>query len=68
MARSKARKGPAYLRLIVGLFCTALFVAGLTRFEQMHWRETIISFAVGLLCGYYYTSAWYERRSNDNGS
>jgi hypothetical protein len=68
MTRSKARKGQMYFRLIVGLLCTALFVASLRRFGQMQWRETIISFGVGLLCGYYYTSAWYERRSNDNSS
>jgi hypothetical protein len=47
--------------------CTALFVLSLVRFQQNGWRENIVAFLIGLLSGYYYTSAWYVGRTRESG-
>jgi hypothetical protein len=61
-------KGLAYFRLAIGLLCTALFVLGLVNLQRDNWREGIVTFFIGLLSGYYYTSAWYELRRSDKDS
>jgi hypothetical protein len=61
-------KGAAYLRLAIGLLCTVLFVLGLANLQRDSWREGIVNFFIGLLSGYYYTSAWYELRRNGKDS
>jgi drug/metabolite transporter (DMT)-like permease len=58
----KSFNGAAYLRLGIGLMCTALFVLSLVHFQQKGWRESIVAFLIGLLSGYYFTSAWYAGR------
>src|ERR1019366_575935 len=67
MRRRTILKKSAYLRLGIGLMCTALFVLSLVRFQQNGWRENIVAFLIGLLSGYYYTSAWYVGRTRESG-
>jgi hypothetical protein len=55
----------AYLRLGTGLMCTVLFVLSLVHFRHDGWRESIVAFLIGLLSGYYYTSAWYSGRTRE---
>ena len=61
--QSKKQRPTAYLRLSVALLLTALFVSGVIRFESHFWRESVVTFFLGLLAGYYYTSAWYMSRA-----
>jgi len=38
--------------------------------QRDNWHESMVTFFIGLLSGYYYTSAWYElpRRDKDSDS
>jgi uncharacterized membrane protein YjjP (DUF1212 family) len=58
----KGQKGTTYLRLSLGVICTALFALSVMKFQRDNWHESIVAFVVGLLAEYYYTSAWYETR------
>ena len=64
----KSLEGLPYFRLAIGLLCTALFFLGLVNLQPENWREGIVTFFIGLLSGYYYTSAWYELRRSDRDS
>jgi hypothetical protein len=55
----------AYLRLGVGSMCSALFVLSLVHLPHYGWRESVVAFLIGLLSGYYYTSAWYSGRARE---
>lgn len=65
---NESLKGLAYFRLAIGLLCTALFVLGLVNLQPDNWRESSVVFFIGVLSGYYYTSAWYELRRTDEDS
>jgi hypothetical protein len=56
----KNGKATTWIRISAGVLCTGLLVASVESFDRGNWREYIITFVVGILSGYYFTSAWYE--------
>jgi uncharacterized membrane protein YjjP (DUF1212 family) len=63
MMQSKNKRPTSYFRLSVAVLLTGLFAGGVIRFEAHVWRESVTTFFLGLLAGYYYTSAWYVSRA-----